>query len=70
MNALGIMFLAALTTLPQATVSDAALGPDGVLTHTVVSSYQAGRTEIKVLLPDRREFERLNQGCYWSLPLS
>lgn len=55
MNALGILFLAALIAVPQATVSDAAHGPDGVLTHSVVSSYQAGRTEINVLLPDRLE---------------
>ncbi len=60
MNALGILFLAALIAVPQAaaTVSDAAHGPDGVLTHTVVSPYQAGRTEIKVLLPDRLEHGR------------
>ena len=57
MNALGMMFLVALSAVPQAaaTVSDAARGPNGILTHSVASSYQASRTEIKVLLPDRLE---------------
>jgi LmbE family N-acetylglucosaminyl deacetylase len=38
-----------------ATISEATRDGDGFLVHTVRSEYQAGTTEIRVLLPDRAE---------------
>ena len=70
MDVLGILFLAALSAVrqPAATVSDAVRGPNGILTHSVASSYQAGRTEIKVLLPDRLEHGK-RYGVIYVLPV-
>jgi hypothetical protein len=36
-------------------VSDAKKDENGILVHAVQSHYQAGKTEIRVLLPDRLE---------------
>jgi hypothetical protein len=49
---------AALAAIP-ATVSEARRDEHGFLVHAVVSPFQAGQTEIRVLLPRRRNEERL-----------
>jgi hypothetical protein len=38
-----------------ATISTASRSPEGILVHTIESPYQAGQTELKVLLPDSLE---------------
>jgi S-formylglutathione hydrolase FrmB len=52
--------LAAILIAPAAagqaaTIGPAAEEPAGVLRHTIVSEFQAGQTEVRVLLPDRLE---------------
>jgi len=50
------LLIAILATLiPPAGAADPTRAEDGTLVHSVVSPYQAGRTEIRVLLPDRLE---------------
>jgi len=51
------IFLATVVSAEDRTVriSDATTDKDGFLTHTVESPYQAGQTEIRVLLPERLE---------------
>jgi enterochelin esterase-like enzyme len=43
---------------PAGKVSQATRDENGFLSHVVESEFQKGKTEIKVLLPDRREKER------------
>lgn len=45
-------------TLDKFGVSGAAIDQQGFLSHTVECDYQEGRTEIKVLLPDRLEKDK------------
>ena len=53
----GATLLAALAMAEQSTpkISEAKPDRNGFLVHTIESPYQAGPTEIKVLLPDRLE---------------
>src|SRR5262249_3772713 len=39
----------------ETTISAGQRGPSGIITHTVTCPYQAGQTEIRVLLPDTME---------------
>ena len=45
-------------------VSEAMRGADGILTHAVTSEFQAGRTEIRVLLPDDYDTSRRYRVLY------
>jgi hypothetical protein len=49
---------------PQARITEPGKDRDGVLVHAVQSPYQAGATQIKVLLPDRLEPGRRYRALY------
>jgi S-formylglutathione hydrolase FrmB len=54
----------ATATRPAPTIGPAAQEPSGVLRHTIVSEYQAGPTEIRILLPERPEPGRRYPAVY------
>ena len=48
----------------SATVSDATKQKDGMLSHSVLSPFQAGKTKIDVLLPEQLRSDALHKVLY------
>ncbi|MCH7727202.1 MAG: hypothetical protein IH991_12090 [Planctomycetes bacterium] len=59
-----VLVFASPATSDGAEISGARKDQNGFLVHTVQSEYQAGKTEIKVLLPDQADKQRRHEVLY------